>query len=72
MRRLGIGAALLFGLSTAGCAPTYLTGASQVGGDAPSTWIYLKTDDAAASGIYRCRDSGATPRCVRASISSGS
>lgn len=56
---------------TAGCAPITL-GAHAIqpsnAVDTHNVWIYLQTNDAKRTGVYRCYDNGQKPVCVQATM----
>ena len=64
--RIMLFAALLS--AAAGCAKPEVRGATQVGGNDPATWVHVQTNDAKASGIFRCIEASGKVVCKRAVI----
>lgn len=64
-------AAIVLLLAAAGCVPATL-GAHAIHpamtGDSKETWIYLRSEDAAYTGVYRCSDGAQGPVCVKAKL----
>lgn len=58
-------------LAAAGCTPATL-GAQAIHPamttDSKETWIYLRSEDAAHTGVYRCYDGAQGPTCVKAKL----